>query len=132
MIWALPQSPLRRLALSMLFTIATTSYQTTCTVSERTPIKGTLQCKPMQCSSFALQQLSTDEHKTIFMNVTQMLSNQTSTPRLKWLDNLSSFHQPQKLFNEHPLLPQHNHLLLLQHPSKLQPEALHQQPTPSR
>ena len=27
---------LRRLALSMLFTIATTSYQTTCTVSERT------------------------------------------------------------------------------------------------
>ena len=29
-------NPLRRLALSVLFTIATTSYQTTCTVSERT------------------------------------------------------------------------------------------------
>ena len=40
---ALPQAPLRRLALSVLFTIATTSYQTTCTVSERTPIKGTRQ-----------------------------------------------------------------------------------------
>ena len=38
---ALPQLPLRRLALSVLFTIATTSYQTTCTVSET--IKGTRQ-----------------------------------------------------------------------------------------
>ena len=33
---ALTTAPLRRLALSMLFTIATNSYQTTCTVSERT------------------------------------------------------------------------------------------------
>ena len=33
---ALATAPLRRLALSMLFTIATNSYQTTCTVSERT------------------------------------------------------------------------------------------------
>ena len=43
-IWALPRSPIRRLALSLLFTIVTTSYQTTCTVSERTSIKGTCQC----------------------------------------------------------------------------------------
>ena len=35
-IWALARAPLRRLALSVLFTIATNSYQTTCTVSERT------------------------------------------------------------------------------------------------
>ena len=33
---ALAAAPLRRLALSVLFTIATNSYQTTCTVSERT------------------------------------------------------------------------------------------------
>ena len=33
---ALATAPLRRLALSVLFTIATNSYQTTCTVSERT------------------------------------------------------------------------------------------------
>ena len=33
---ALAMAPLRRLALSVLFTIATNSYQTTCTVSERT------------------------------------------------------------------------------------------------
>ena len=40
----------------MLFTIVTTSYQTTCTVSERSSIKGTHQCKPT-CSSFiALRQ----------------------------------------------------------------------------
>ena len=32
----LATAPLRRLALSVLFTIATNSYQTTCTVSERT------------------------------------------------------------------------------------------------
>ena len=32
----LPRPPLRRLALSVLFTIATNSYQTTCTISERT------------------------------------------------------------------------------------------------
>ena len=48
-------APLRRLALSMPFTIATTSYQTTCTVSERTSIKGTRQCKPARSSSFALR-----------------------------------------------------------------------------
>ena len=35
-IWALARAPLRRLALSVLFTIMTNSYQTTCTVSERT------------------------------------------------------------------------------------------------
>ena len=33
---ALAMAPLRRLALSVLFTIMTNSYQTTCTVSERT------------------------------------------------------------------------------------------------
>ena len=33
---ALATAPLRRLALSVLFTIATYSYQTTCTISERT------------------------------------------------------------------------------------------------
>ena len=33
---ALATAPLRRLALSVLFTIVTNSYQTTCTVSERT------------------------------------------------------------------------------------------------
>ena len=37
----LPQPPLRRLALRVLFTIMTTSYQTTCTVSKRSSIKGT-------------------------------------------------------------------------------------------
>ena len=35
-IQALAMAPLRRLALSVLFTITTNSYQTTCTVSERT------------------------------------------------------------------------------------------------
>ena len=48
-------APLRRLALSVLFTITTTSYQTTCTVSERTSIKGTCQCKPTQCRLLALR-----------------------------------------------------------------------------
>ena len=43
---ALATAPLRRLTLNMLFTIATTSYQTTCTVSERSSIKGKHQCKP--------------------------------------------------------------------------------------
>ena len=43
---ALATAPLRRLALSVLLIIATTSYQTTCTVSERSSIKGTHQCKP--------------------------------------------------------------------------------------
>ena len=33
---ALATAPLRRLALSVLFTIVTNSYQTTCTVSEKT------------------------------------------------------------------------------------------------
>ena len=32
---------------------------------------------------------------------------------------------------KHPLLPQHNHLLLPQQPGKLQPKALQQQPAPS-
>ena len=39
-IWTLATAPLRRLALSVLFTIMTTSYQTTCTVSERSSING--------------------------------------------------------------------------------------------
>ena len=42
---ALAMAPLRRLVLSVLFTIMTTSYQTTCTVSERSSIKGNT---PMQ------------------------------------------------------------------------------------
>ena len=42
----LATAPLRRLALSVLFTIVITSYQTTCTVSKRSSIKGTHQCKP--------------------------------------------------------------------------------------
>ena len=50
--------PLRGLTLSMLFTSRSTSYQTTCTVSERSSIKGTHQCKPTSSSSFALQQYS--------------------------------------------------------------------------
>ena len=55
-IQALLWSSLRRLALSMLFTSQSTSYQTTCTVSERSSIKGTHQCKPTQSSSFTLWQ----------------------------------------------------------------------------
>ena len=35
-------------------------------------------------------------------------------------------------YNKHPLLPQYNHLLPLQLPRKLQPEALQQQPAPGR
>ena len=35
-IWALATAPLRRLALRVLFTIVTNSYQTTCTISKRT------------------------------------------------------------------------------------------------
>ena len=50
--------PLRRLALSMLFTSWSTIYQTTCTVSKRSSIKGTCQCKPTQSSSFALWQFT--------------------------------------------------------------------------
>ena len=42
---ALATAPLRRLAWSVLFTIMTTSHQTTCTVSERSSIKGNT---PMQ------------------------------------------------------------------------------------
>ena len=53
---ALATAPLRRLALSVLFTIVTTSYQTTCTVSERSSIKDTCQCKPTQCRLLALRQ----------------------------------------------------------------------------
>ena len=84
-------------------------------------------------SSKSLVELNTDEHKTTFVNVTQMLSSLTCTPKLKWLNNPSPLHQPQKLssYSKHLLLPQYNHLLLPQHPSKLQPEALQQQPAPS-
>ena len=60
---ALATAPLRRLTLSVLFTIATNSYQTTCTVSKRTSIKGNT---PMQdtdritdrCKNIALPQTS--------------------------------------------------------------------------
>ena len=85
-------------------------------------------------SSKSLVELNTDEHKTTFVNITQMLSSLTHTPRLKWLDNLSPLHLPQKLYSysKHLLPLQYNHLLLPQHPSKLQPKALQQQPTPSR
>ena len=48
------------------------------------------------------------------------------------MDNLSPLNQPQKLYSKHPLLLQYNHLLLLQHPSNLQPETLQQQPSASR
>ena len=84
-------------------------------------------------SSKSLVELNTDEHETTFVNVTLMLSNLTCTPRLKWLDNLSPLHQPQKLYSYSKplLLPQYSHLLLPQHPSKLQPKALQQQPTSS-
>ena len=53
---ALSHSPLRRLTRSMFFTSQSTSYQTTCTVSERSSIKGTRQYKPTRSSSFALRQ----------------------------------------------------------------------------
>ena len=43
---ALATAPLRRLSLNVLFTIVNTSYQTTCTVSKRSSIKGTGQSKP--------------------------------------------------------------------------------------
>ena len=70
--------------------------------------------------SKSLVELSTDEHKTTFVNVTQMLSSLIHTPRLKWLDNPSPLHLPQKLFSysKHLLLPQYNHLLLPQHPKQ--------------
>ena len=55
-------APLRRPALSLLFTIATTSYQTTCTVSKRTSIKGTCKCKPTRSSSSALRHISCITH----------------------------------------------------------------------
>ena len=44
-------------------------------------------------------------HETIFVNVTQMTSSLTNTPRLKWLGNPSALHQPQKLFSQYPLFP---------------------------
>ena len=53
---ALPWSPSRRLTLSVHFTWWSTTYQTTCTVCERSSIKGTHQCKPTRSSSFALRQ----------------------------------------------------------------------------
>ena len=53
---ALPWSPLRMLALSVLFTSWSTSYQATWRVSERTSVKGTRQCKPTQSSFFTLRQ----------------------------------------------------------------------------
>ena len=53
----MPWSPLRRLDLGMLFTSRSTSYQTTCTVSERSSIKGTCQCKPTLSSSYALRHI---------------------------------------------------------------------------
>ena len=56
-------------------------------------------------SSKSLVELSTDEQETTFMNVTQMLSSLTHTPRLKWLDNLSLLHQPQKPYSKYPAAP---------------------------
>ena len=38
-------------------------------------------------SSKSLVELNTGEHETTFVNITQMLSSLTHTPRLKWLDN---------------------------------------------
>ena len=81
---------------------------------------GSLPLKYMQpimfpTSSKSLVELSLDEHESTFVNITQMLSSLTCTPR----------------YSEHPLLPQHNHLLLPQHPSKLQPKALQKQLAPS-
>ena len=62
--------------------------------------------------SESLVEQSIDGHETTFVNVTQMLSSLTCTPRLKWLNNLSPLHQPQKLYSysKHLLLPQYNHL----------------------
>ena len=77
-------------------------------------------------------ELSTDEYETTFVDITQMLSSLTCTPRLRWLDNMSPLPQLRKLISKHPLLLQHSHLLSLQYPSKLQPKALQQQTTPSR
>ena len=37
-------------------------------------------------SSKSLVELNTGEHETTFVNITQMLSSLTHTPRLKWLD----------------------------------------------
>ena len=85
-------------------------------------------------SSKSLVELSTGEQETTFVNVTQMLSSLTHTPRLKWLDNLSPLHSTSEAVPATAstlLLPQYNHLLLPQHPSKLQPKALQQQPAPS-
>ena len=79
-----------------------------------------------------LVELSTDKHETTFMNITQMLSSLTHIPKLKWMDNMSPLNQPRKLYSKHPLLLQYNHLLLPQHQSNLQPEALQQQLSPSR
>ena len=59
---ALPRSP---------FTITATSYQTTCTVSERTSINGTHQCKPTQCSSFSIT--------TLFLNCLDLKNKQNKT-----------------------------------------------------
>ena len=58
-IWALPQSPSRGLVISVHLTWSTTSCQTTCTVSERSSIKGTCQCKPTWSSFITLWQLPT-------------------------------------------------------------------------
>ena len=56
-------------------------------------------------SSKSLVELSTGEHETTFVNVTQMLSNLTRTPRLKWLDNLSPLHQEAVQLQQTPTVP---------------------------
>ena len=81
-------------------------------------------------SSKSLVEMSTNEDETTFMNVTQMLSSLICILRLKWLDNPSPLCQPQKLISKYLLFPQHNHLLLPQHPSQLQSKAL-QHKTPA-
>ena len=55
----------------------------------------------MAPTSSKFLELSTDEHKTTFMNVTQMLSSLTCTPKLKWVDNPSPLNEPQEPLREY-------------------------------
>ena len=107
---ALPRSPLRRLALSVLFTIVTNSYQTTCTVSERSSIKGTRQCKPTTCRLLALRQVAS----RMFIKYLSLPSkyNVNIYNRVYiWLDDGKNLQWPSKLqdewskmvFDHHPM-----------------------------
>ena len=84
-IWALATAPLRRLALSVLFTIVTTSYQTTCTVSERSSIKGNT---PMQTYRVEFSHYDT-YLLTILWNLISKI----------WLAGISRLHGLNKIFN---------------------------------